>query len=220
MCTDAQHNEKIDLLKQLVYGNPPIDGTYQISSTRPYSLDYKERKYIYLWSTNDLTLSLEELGNLPISAGSWVNLSLSAGMRIFAVNQSTLVPIFIRCTDEEIDPGPSIPQNSLTFHVLSQASNNATNVKPTSGNLYGVVISNTNASARFFKLYDLAVAPTPSSSTVKQTYQVSGNSTFAITIPEGMEFLTGISFAAVANISDTDNTSIGSNDLSIDLRYL
>jgi hypothetical protein len=120
MCTDSQHKEKIDLLKQLV-GNSPIDGTYQISSTRPYSLDYKERKYIYLWSTHDLTLSLEELGNLPISAGNWINLSLSPGMRIFAVNQTTLVPVFIRCTDDQIDVPDTI--QGIKSPITPYASN-------------------------------------------------------------------------------------------------
>jgi hypothetical protein len=141
-------------------------------------------------------------------------------MRIFAVNQSTLVPIFIRCCDDQIDPGSNTAQNSIPFHLVSVNSNNATNVKPTGGLLYGIILSNTNASARFFKLYDLNVAPTPATSIVKQAIQVPGSATIIAAIPEGMEFINGISFATVVNISDTDNTSVSANDLSIDLRYL
>lgn len=108
---------------------------------------------------------------------------------------------------------------STPFHVLSAASNNATTVKSSPGQIYGITISNAVSTARWFKLYDKASAPSPATDTVKQTYQILGNSVIALAFPEGMQFLTGISFAAVANMSDTDNTSIAANDLSIDIRY-
>jgi len=108
---------------------------------------------------------------------------------------------------------------STPYHLLSAANNNATSVKASAGLLYGYTLSNTNAAARFFKLYDKASAPTPASDTVKHTVQVPANSTVIHVYPEGLTFSTGIAFAAVANISDTDNTSIGASDLSIDLNY-
>lgn len=108
---------------------------------------------------------------------------------------------------------------SIPFHALSAASNNATTVKSSPGQIYGITISNAVATARWFKLYDKASAPAPATDTVKQAYQILGNSVIALAFPEGMSFSTGISFAAVANMSDTDNTSIAANDLSMDIRY-
>lgn len=108
---------------------------------------------------------------------------------------------------------------STPFHALSAASNNATNVKPSPGQIYGITISNAVSTARWFKLYDKASAPAPASDTPKQSYQIPGNSLVTLAFPEGMSFKNGISFAAVANMSDTDNTSIAANDLSMDIRY-
>lgn len=110
---------------------------------------------------------------------------------------------------------------STPFHALSAASNNATSVKASAGQVYGITISNTNAAARFFKLYNKASAPAPATDNalIVLTIQIPPNATVVHAFPEGMVFSTGIAFAAVVNISDTDNTSIGASDLSMDLRY-
>lgn len=110
---------------------------------------------------------------------------------------------------------------STPFHVISAASNNATSVKASAGMVYGYTISNTNASARYVKFYNKASAPAPTTDNtlIVSTIQVPGNATVLAAIPEGLVCSTGIAFAAVANMSDTDNTSISAGDLSIDIRY-
>lgn len=110
---------------------------------------------------------------------------------------------------------------STLFHVISAASNNATSLKGSAGHLYGGSVSNTNAAARFVKFYNKASAPAPATDNalILWTIQVPANATVLFVAPEGGVFGTGIGFAAVANMSDTDNTSIGAGDLSIDLRY-
>lgn len=110
---------------------------------------------------------------------------------------------------------------STLFHVISAATNNATSLKSSAGMLYGGSISNTNASPRYVKFYNKATAPAPATDNalILWTLQVPGNSTVPVAVPEGGVFGTGIGFAAVANMADTDNTSIGAGDLSIDLRY-
>ncbi len=64
-------------LHQLIAGRPPIFSVEQLSSTRPYIIDYKERKHVYIW--------------LPSSS-----LALS-----FAITSGT-TPMYIKCTDEVI----------------------------------------------------------------------------------------------------------------------
>lgn len=108
---------------------------------------------------------------------------------------------------------------STPFHALSAASNNSTSLKGSAGLLYGYSISNTTASIRWVKFYNKASAPAPATDTVVWAEQIPANATVIATFPEGMGFATGIAFAAVANASDTDNTSIGAADLSIDIRY-
>jgi hypothetical protein len=116
-------------------------------------------------------------------------------------------------------PNAATSGGTTPFHALSAASNNATSVKGSAGQLYSLCISNAISTARFFKLYDKATAPSPASDTVKRTVQIPGNTTVIQVFPLGLAFSTGIAFAAVANISDTDNTSIAASDLSIDVDY-
>ena len=109
-------------------------------------------------------------------------------------------------------------------HALSAASNNATNIKASAGQVGGWVFSNTNASTRYVKFYNKASAPAPASDAPVFVVAVPGGSTGAPTVVTsneavGLEFTTGISFAVVANMSDTDNTSVTAGDMSIDIKW-
>jgi hypothetical protein len=91
-----------DLLAIEQRSREPIDKLVQINDTTPYIIDYRERKHIYLWSPNVLTLSFEDFGTGSISPRVWNNLGMPSGIRVLTVGQTVLVPIFIRCTDESI----------------------------------------------------------------------------------------------------------------------
>ena len=108
---------------------------------------------------------------------------------------------------------------STPFHAISAASTNSTNVKGSAGQIYGLSISNTNAAARFFKLYDKATAPTVGTDTPKRTIQIPANATVICAFPVGLSFASGIGFGATGAIADSDATAIGANDLSMDLDY-
>jgi hypothetical protein len=109
---------------------------------------------------------------------------------------------------------------ATTYHLISAASTNATVVKASAGQLYGLSISNTNSSPRYFKLYNLASAPVVGTSPVAKTIQVPGNATVICAFPRGLSFSTGIAFAATANMADSDTTAIGAGDLSMDVDYV
>lgn len=106
------------------------------------------------------------------------------------------------------------------YHLISAASTNATSLKASAGQVYGLALSNTNSSARYFKLYNLASAPTVGTSTISKTIQIPGNATVICAFPRGLYFSAGIAFATTANMADTDTTAVGAGDLSIDVDYL
>ncbi len=111
MCTDQQHQEHLDALariektfRNLLETRPPVDvPMVAISATTAYILDYHNRKYVYVSSANSLTLTLEDLGTVSVSANALpILLPYPPGLRIFAQGQSSNVMIYIRCTDDLI----------------------------------------------------------------------------------------------------------------------
>ena len=108
---------------------------------------------------------------------------------------------------------------STPSHTMSAASTNATSLKASAGQVYGLSISNANAAARYFKLYNKASAPTVGTDTPVLTLQVPANGTVIRAYPVGLALGTGIAWAATAVITDADTTAIGANDLSVDIDY-
>lgn len=82
---------------------PDIDSIVQLSANNPLIVDYKNRHHIYIWSAIALTLSLEDLGTLMISANAWTNISFSSGMRLYAIGQNSLAPVLVRCKDSDVE---------------------------------------------------------------------------------------------------------------------
>ena len=113
--------------------------------------------------------------------------------------------------------------NGLTAtRLISAATTNATSVKTSAGQIYNVQAFNTNASARFLKLYNLSVAPTVGTSVPVATWVIPGNasgSSLVVEIANGMTFASGIAFAITANMADTDTTAVGASDVAVNLQY-
>ena len=105
---DEQILEQLGLLNehlhQLVVGRPPIFSAEQFSSTKPYIIDYKERKHVYIWlPSSALALSFEDYGSGTVQAQVWTNLGLPEGIRVFATAQTSgTTPLYVKCTDEVI----------------------------------------------------------------------------------------------------------------------
>lgn len=116
-------------------------------------------------------------------------------------------------------PNAATSGGSTASHTMSTASTNANSLKASTGMLYGFSISNANASARYFKLYNKASSPTVGTDTPVMTVQVPGNGTVIRAFPVGLVFGTGIAWAATGGIADSDTTAIGSNDCAIDIDY-
>jgi hypothetical protein len=117
---------------------------------------------------------------------------------------------------------PSITGGWLTSRLLSAATTNATLVKSTPGQIGGWFLSNTNAAARFLKLYDLTTTPTVGTSTPKMTILIPGNTAGGaanVEFTQGIAFATGISLAITGAATDSDTTAVAANEVIVNLMY-
>ena len=108
------------------------------------------------------------------------------------------------------------PTNS---RVISAGSTNATNVKNSAGQVYGIDVSNTNASARYLKLYDKASAPTVGSDTPIGTYLLKAGELTQLRFPQGKTFASGIGFALTTGVADADTGAVSANEHVVNMEY-
>lgn len=144
---------------------------------------------------------------LTDGSGNTIN-STSNALNVSAVQSGTWTEV----------PNAATSGGSTPSHTISASGTNATNLKNSAGQVYGFCISNSNASARFFKLYDKSSAPTVGTDTPKMTVQVPGSGTVIRAFPVGLAFANGISWALTTGIADSDTGSVGT-DISVDIDY-
>lgn len=121
-----------------------------------------------------------------------------------------------------VDLNPTTSGGLSASHLVSAATTNATVIKNAAGKVYGVIASNVNAAVRYLKLYDLAVAPTVGTSTVKLTIPMVAGTTGPLTFvsfPHGIDFSTGISIATTTEATDSGTTAISANESTIHILY-
>ena len=109
------------------------------------------------------------------------------------------------------------------YKLVSAATTNATSVKASAGQVYSVMVTNTNAAVRYFKLYNKASAPTVGTDTPVQVYAIPGATTgggFTLTLPVGTAFATGIAFATTSGAADTDTGAVALSEILVNLTYL
>jgi len=105
-----------------------------------------------------------------------------------------------------------------TFHLVSAATTNATNVKASAGQLYGWFIYNSNAAARKVAFHNTSGTPTAGSSVFFSLVipATSGANVFG---DIGIAFSSGIGITTVTGLADSDATAVAANDLIINLFY-
>lgn len=106
------------------------------------------------------------------------------------------------------------------YRRLATADTNLAVIKASAGRVYGFVISNNTAAAKFVKLYNKATAPVLASDVPLRTILVPANGVAAYHIGQGLAgFSAGIAIAATGAIGDTDATALAANDLIIQVDY-
>lgn len=109
---------------------------------------------------------------------------------------------------------------STTHHLISAATTNATSVKASAGNINALVVSNSSAAVKFFKLYNKASAPTVGTDTPVMTLLIPAGQTVTVNCgPFGIRCSTGIAYALTGLITVADTTAVALNDLSVSMFY-
>lgn len=113
--------------------------------------------------------------------------------------------------------------NGLSIaHLVSAATNNATFVKGGSTKIYSWSLYNTNAAARYVKIYDKASIAAPGTDIPVATLMIPGTTVGAgnnQSVEMGVALLKGFSFAITGGIADLDNTSVSANDVVMNIYY-
>lgn len=106
-----------------------------------------------------------------------------------------------------------------TGRVMSAATTNATSLKASSGNLYGIHLHNSGAAAVFFKLYNKASAPTVGTDTPVTTVSIAAGGRVDFDNVQGEAFSTGIAYAITNLVADSDTTAVTLNQVTGHLLY-
>lgn len=106
------------------------------------------------------------------------------------------------------------------YRLLSAATTNATNISAVPSTMYYILATNSNAAARFVKIYDKATAPNPVTDVPIITYRLAPlTGILNLPIPKGITFSLGISFLITGAIGDTDATAVSLNDVALNIGY-
>lgn len=106
------------------------------------------------------------------------------------------------------------------FSLISAASTNATVIKATPGRVYGYSISNTNAAARYIKLYNKATTPTVGTDTPVRRICIPAGQTVHYHCPAGLDgFTAGIGIGTTTGALDSDTAALSLADCLINIDY-
>jgi hypothetical protein len=106
-----------------------------------------------------------------------------------------------------------------TFHLVSAAATNATNIKASAGKVTGWYIYNSNASARKVNFYNANTTPVLGTTTLHSAIIIPGLAAANVSFPNGIDFGTGIGIATVTELTDAGNTAVALNDLIINIYF-
>ena len=117
-------------------------------------------------------------------------------------------------------PTPTTNGGLSMARVLSAATTNATLVKSTAGNLYGIWVSNSSTSKRWLKLYNMTTAPTVGTSVPVMTIAIPPGFCGDLNVgTHGISFTTGISLAITGAYTDADTTAVAAGDICLNILY-
>jgi hypothetical protein len=106
-CLLSEHNRQKNLAERRSF-----DEMVAISASIPIVLDYRERKHIYIFSAQSLTLSLEDMGQIALTPGTWEEISFRPGLNIYAIGQTATVYVAVKQTETPLFPTADIPSVS------------------------------------------------------------------------------------------------------------
>lgn len=117
---------------------------------------------------------------------------------------------------------PRVNSGLSISSAISAASDNATSVKASAGQVYHIDVFNNSTNIAYLKLYNKATAPTCGTDTPVARYLIPANASgtgAVIEISNGLSFSTGIGYCLVTGIADNDDTGVSANAYLIDIGY-
>lgn len=113
-----------------------------------------------------------------------------------------------------------VASGGATVHrKTSAATTNATSVKGSAGQVYGLAVTNSNSSARYLKLYNKASAPTVGTDTPHFDVMIPGSGGVALSFAVGIVFGTGIAYALTTGAADADTGAVAADEIKLGLFY-
>jgi hypothetical protein len=116
-----------------------------------------------------------------------------------------------------------VPQASgglSVAHFVAAASNNATNVKASAGQVYQIDAYNNAAYPVYLKLYNSATSPTSCGATgLFKVVGIQSGTQHTLQTEEGWALGTGIGYCLTKGIADADNTAVLASDAVVDLAW-
>lgn len=114
---------------------------------------------------------------------------------------------------------PATTGGATLKHFVAAASDNATSLKGSAGQVYGVHIFNNAAYPVYLKFVNKASAPTCGTDTNVAVYGVQAGTQRDFAQPEGLAFSTGIAYCLVKGITNADDTSVLVSDAVVGIDY-
>jgi hypothetical protein len=188
--------------------------------------------YVYLWAYNGTTnpatsttwtigfVSVEDNANVPTyiagvrPTGAAAPLAVAQqGTVTTSFTQPALVAGTAAIGDVGIQYRASATGAGTPTIINSPATPAVQTIKGTAGRLLGVVLNNTNATARFFKVFN-ATAPTLGTTAAILDIPLPQNQPVVITFEGGIAFGTAITCAVTGGRGATNNSAITLDDVT------
>jgi hypothetical protein len=118
--------------------------------------------------------------------------------------------------------GDGVAQMGATnyrYRAVAATGQDSDTVKASAGVLYGLTITNSAASARYVRLYNMATDPA-STDTPWRSYAIPANGGIREQFPLGVAFTTGLAHRMTTGEADNDATAVTAGDLHIALEYV
>lgn len=170
-------------------------------------------------------------GQLPATLGQK---AMAASMAVVVASDQSAVPVSQSGT-WTVQPGntanttawlvsarPATSGGHSIYRLISAATTNAASIKGSAGQVYGAIITNTNAAVRYVKLYNKATAPTVGTDIPVMTLAIPGNTAGAgmvFSFENGIAFGTGIGSATTTGAADSDTGAVAANEIIVNLFY-
>ncbi len=113
---------------------------------------------------------------------------------------------------------PGTTGGLTNFHLVAAATDNATNVKASAGQVYGIHVYNNATYPVYVKLHNTAGTPTAGTGVV-YTLGIQAGVRGEVNFPQGYALGTGIAITVIKSITDAGSTAVALSDCVIDLLY-